>query len=340
MVISGDICLEDVACPLNCPGEDEFVLTGCDMLHGSPGEFSVLKCRSCGLMRTSPRPTSDTIVSYYPPDYGPYVGTRIEQQSSSWFSGIKNLVRPLAMRVFDSKTEALPPMRPGRLLEIGCASGSFLHKMAGRGWQVEGVEFSKQPAEAAGRLGYKVYAGQMETAPEPVNPVDLIVGWMVLEHLMDPVGSLKKMNEWASPDAWLVLSVPNAGSIEFEIFKDKWYALQLPTHCYHFTPESLTKVLRLGGWELENIHHQRSVTNLLVSLAYVMESKGWKRLGKRLRDFAFAGGICFYLLFPVAWVLAVFGQTGRMTVWARKRVDTSGPSLHTGSGSSGGKIEE
>ena len=71
-----------------------------------------------------------------------------------------------------------------------------------------------------------------------------------------------------------------------------------------------------------------------------MESKCWKRLGKRLRDFAFRGGVCFYLLFPVAWVLAVFGQTGRMTVWARKSVDMAGTSRQIGSGSSCGKIEE
>ena len=80
--------------------------------------------------------------------------------------------------------------------------------MAAQGWHVEGIEFSEKAAQAASRLGYKVHTGSLESAPAPAHPIDLIVGWMVLEHLHDPIGCLKKLNEWASQDAWLVLSVP------------------------------------------------------------------------------------------------------------------------------------
>src|SRR3546814_19345766 len=61
-------------------------------------------------------------------------------------------------------------------------------------------------------------------------PVDLIVGWMVLEHLHQPLAVLRKLRRWIQPDGWLVLSVPDAGSLEFRVFGDRWYALQLPTH--------------------------------------------------------------------------------------------------------------
>ena len=48
--------IENVSCPLGCIKGDEIVLTGRDRLHDLPGEFTVVKCRSCGLMRTNPRP--------------------------------------------------------------------------------------------------------------------------------------------------------------------------------------------------------------------------------------------------------------------------------------------
>lgn len=310
--------LENVSCPLNCPENDEIVLRGHDRLHSLPGEFTVVKCRTCELMRTNPRPTTESIGFYYPDDYGPYLGTRVEQPQPNRFSGIKKFLRPLVKRVFNTKTDALPSLSPGRLLEVGCASGSFLHRMAVDGWQVEGIEFSEKAAQAASQLGYQVHAGSLENAPVPAQPFDLIVGWMVLEHLHDPIGCLKKLHEWANPAAWLVLSVPNVNTLEFQLFKDKWYALQLPAHLYHFTPQTLAKVLEAGGWSLEKIHHQRTVTNLIISTAYVVESKGWTRLGKWFRDLAGRGGKWFYILFPIAWVLSVFGQTGRMTVWARK----------------------
>jgi len=312
-----EVVVEDVTCPLGCGESDEIVLTGCDLLHDLPGEFIVVKCRACGLMRTNPRPTSNTIGFYYPDNYGPYLGTQVPQAKSKRTSGIKTLLKPLMNRVFSFNTQRLPSLAPGRLLELGCASGSYLHQMAGQGWQVRGIEFSEKAAQAAAQLGYHVHAGQLETAPNPDQLFDLIVGWMVLEHLHDPLGCLKKLRQWAKPGAWLVLSVPNAGSLEFRLFKEKWYALQLPTHLHHFTPATIEEILAVSGWKLEKIHHQRVLSNLVASTGYVLRDKGFARLGRTLIDFPERGGWMVYALYPLAWLLSVFGQTGRMTVWAR-----------------------
>jgi 2-polyprenyl-3-methyl-5-hydroxy-6-metoxy-1,4-benzoquinol methylase len=329
--IPKSVSMEDSPCPLGCSGDDEIVLIGRDRLHHLPGEFTVVKCRSCGLIRTSPRPAADSIGFYYPEDYGPYIGTRIEEPQFSRFSGIKNLLRPAVQRLFNTKSEELPSMYPTQLLEIGCASGSFLHKMVGAGWQVEGIEFSEAAAAAARQLGFRVHTGSLENAPAPENPPDLIVGWMVLEHLHNPIESLTKLHGWANPGAWLVLSVPNAKSWEFRIFKENWYALQLPNHLYHFTPDTLAKVLKSTGWSLRKVHHQRSVANLMMSTTYVLESKGWARSAKWLRDIAGRGGVWFYILFPFGWFLSVFGQTGRMTVWAKRNVESPRQSTHQSS---------
>lgn len=317
-LVPSNVDLEDADCPLGCARNDEFIITGHDRLHSVPGEFSVVRCRTCGLMRTNPRPTADTMGVYYPDNYGPYIGTRVEQAPNNRLESIKNLFRPLINKIFDAKTDALPELPTGRLLEVGCASGSFLHRMATDGWNVEGVEFSTAAAAAARDLGYKVHTGSLEGAPGPAMPVDLVVGWMVMEHLHDPIACLKKLSEWSKPNAWLVISVPNAESFEFKVFKERWYGLQLPTHLYHFTPASLASVLKAGGWTLQEIKHQRSVTNLFVSMAYYLEDRGWHRLGAYARSFAWSGGICFYIRFPFAWFLSAFGQTGRMTVWARR----------------------
>ncbi|HUW29073.1 MAG TPA: class I SAM-dependent methyltransferase [Sulfuriferula sp.] len=311
----GSIQLEDVSCPLGCPKSDEIVLTGRDLLHDLPGEFNVVKCRNCGLMRTNPRPTPDTISFYYPDDYGPYLGTRIRQAKST--SNIKKLFKSLVKRVFNFNTERLPSLAQGRVLEVGCASGAFLHRMASQGWQVQGIEFSEKAAHAAAQLGYHVHAGPLETAPPPDESFDLIVGWMVLEHLHDPIAGLQKLREWAKPGAWLVLSVPNAKSLEFRLFKEKWYALQVPTHLHHFTPETIRRVLQAGGWTLEKVHHQRVLSNLIASTGYVLRDKGYTKLGQKFIAFPERGDKWSYALYPLAWLFSVFGQTGRMTVWAR-----------------------
>jgi 2-polyprenyl-3-methyl-5-hydroxy-6-metoxy-1,4-benzoquinol methylase len=203
------------------------------------------------------------------------------------------------------------------MLEVGCASGAFMHKMACQGWQVEGIEYSEQAAKAVAQLGYLVHAGPLETAPSPKEPFELIVGWMVLEHLHDPIGGLRKLREWSKHGAWLVLSVPNAASLEFRLFKENLYALHLPNHLYHFTPETLGRVLQAGGWTIEKVHHQRVLSNLIASVGYVLRNKGYVKLGNKLIAFPQKGGRWSYVLYPLGWLLSVFGQTGRMTVWAR-----------------------
>ena len=52
-----------------------------------------------------------------------------------------------------------------------------------QGWEVEGIEFPETASEVASSLGYKVHRGPLETAPEPEQKYDLVVAWMVLEHL-------------------------------------------------------------------------------------------------------------------------------------------------------------
>lgn len=310
--------LEDVSCPLDCPESDEIVLTGQDMLRDLPGEFNIVKCRNCGLMRTNPRPTPDAIGFYYPEDYGPYVGTRVQHASQQSASLINKLLRLIAKQVFNFNTNTLPTMlMPGRMLEVGCASGAFLHQMAGLGWQVQGIEFSEKAAQAAAQLGYHVHAGALETAPQPDEPFDLIVGWMVLEHLHDPIKGLQKLREWAKPNAWLVLSVPNAGAESFRFFKSNWHDLHLPNHLYHFTPTALEKMLSASGWKLEKVHHQRVLGSLIASTGYILRDKGFTKLGNKLISFPEKAGRWNQVLYPLAWLLSVFGQTGRMTVWAR-----------------------
>ena len=233
------ITLESAPCSLGCMEDDEYIFSGKDLLHNVCGTYKVVRCRTCGLMRTNPRPTPESIGLYYPENYSPYLETLVSLNKKDQSSRIKQLLKPAVNWIFNSHGMVLPLLKPGRMLEIGCASGSFLHHMDKKGWEVQGVEFSEMAAKEAMKLGFAVHQGALENAPQPKETFDLIVGWMVLEHLHDPVASLKKLKVWAKPGAWMVLSVPNAGSIEFELFKGMGFALQLPTHLYHFKPKTL-----------------------------------------------------------------------------------------------------
>lgn len=262
-------------------------------------------------MRTNPRPTPDAMPFYYPDTYGPHQLDLLKRATHvPWWKRLIAALVPLQL-------ECLPHQRPGRLLEIGCGTGAFMKHMAERGWEVEGLEASPRAAQLARSLGFQVTTSTVEKARDPLRPYDLVLGWMVLEHLHDPVGALRKLARWTVPGGWLVLSVPDAAAMEFTTFKHAWYALQLPTHLFHFTPSSLRNVLAVGGWRTERVIHQRVVGNLFASLGYELQDRGWGGgLARFLVQFP-DNGPMQYVLFPLGFLLGLVGQTGRMIVWAK-----------------------
>lgn len=316
--MSAPVELERVPCPLGCRGDDEVILTGRDRLHDLPGEFRVVRCRGCGLLRTNPRPTLATIDFYYPPDYQPYLTTRVRAGSPSPTQPDgRGWVKRLARRILRPINHELPACRPGRLLEIGCGSGAFLELMARQGWEVEGIEPSPDAGGAAQALGYPVHVGPLETAPDPARPYDLIVGWMVLEHLHAPVAALEKLARWSSAGTWLVASVPDAGAWELKIFRDAWYALHLPGHLFHYTPRTLSRVLGRAGWRLERVFWHDNPNNLLLSARYRCLERGWTAAARMLRDIADDRRFARARL-VLGKLLGATRSSGRMTVWARR----------------------
>jgi 2-polyprenyl-3-methyl-5-hydroxy-6-metoxy-1,4-benzoquinol methylase len=314
--------LESRPCPLGCPPNDALVLTGRDRLQGLPGEFRIVRCRTCGLMRTNPRPTRQSIGTYYPESYGPYQGTRVDPSARTSAPAWRQSLRKWIRRLVKLHVDSVPELKPGRMLEIGCASGVFLHRMAADGWQVEGIEFSESAAASARALGYRVHAGALETAPDPQQPYDLVAGWMVMEHLHEPVRALRKLQTWTRPNAWLAFSVPNAACFQLRLFGNRWYPLHLPNHLYHYTLKTLPRVLDLGGWELREIIYQRDTADLFASVGNTMKDHHWfPRLADRLALFPETQGKIYLALYPVSWLLSAAHESSRLTVWAQRKDD-------------------
>jgi SAM-dependent methyltransferase len=304
--------LEDRPCPLGCAPNDISVLKGQDLIHGIPGRYHVVRCACCDLMRTNPRPTSETIGAYYPTNYGPYVSTPVFQTTrpSGWKHQLKKLIG------FENKR--IPDIAPGRLLEIGCASGSYLAEMRSLEWKVEGIEFSDSVAQDARAKGIEVQSATVEDAVDPKQCVDVVAAWMVLEHLHEPIKALKRIHTWIKPEGYLVGSVPDASCVLGRLFGNARYELQLPTHLYHFTPKTLEDVLCSAGWELDRIYWQKNCNNLLWSLEYVAVARGWKKFASAVGWFR-TSNQAGKLRLVLGWILGITKQSGRIEFWARPK---------------------
>ncbi len=337
---------ESTACPLCGDARSRPIFVSGDLLYGCPGEFTLARCDGCGHVFLNPRPTRACIGQFYPSDYGPFRGTASEFQSptgvesrarrSTFDPRSWRWLRRLVLWWIESHAAPIPKLEISNLksqiskraLELGCAHGAFLDQLRQRGWECVGVEPAGDVAGRARAKGLDVRVGSLEevvTADQATfasASFDAVFAWMVIEHLHDPVATLRLARKLLKPGGWLLFSVPNFGCWERRVFGRFWYALQLPTHLQQFAPATVRRLLESSGYELVELIHQRNVNNLVGSAGLWLRAKFPRcSLGERLirwTDNPSALGLC--CLAPLAKSLAAIRQCGRLTVVARRSV--------------------
>lgn len=288
-----------------------------DRLHHLPGEFRVVRCVACDLTQTSPRPSGAALAAYYPGDYGPHRQSSDEPGSHEAGPARRSRLRRWLKQRFGSRRIWwTPDLLPGaRVLELGSGAGHFVRHALARGWEVHAVEPAWQPAARLARdPRVHVHREPAEAIAVPSGSFDAVFAWMVVEHLENPLAVLRKIAEALRPGGYFVFSVPNAGSWEFSLFGSRWYALQVPTHLWHFSPRTLRRLLVECGFSVERIFHQKVLKNITGSLAYLGEDlPRFAPLAQRLARMLTPAWVSF----GVGAVLAAVRQGGRLTVVAR-----------------------
>lgn len=87
-----------------------------DRYHVTSIDWPVVQCRRCKLAYLCPRPSPGAISKCSPSRF--YVG------------------RDWAQRRYERQWRYLAGLRPGRLLDVGCANGDWMRSVAGHGWEV------------------------------------------------------------------------------------------------------------------------------------------------------------------------------------------------------------
>lgn len=311
--------MERVPCAICGSSDSVIVVTTRSFVHPVEGKelFSVCRCTQCGLLYTNPRPTESEIAAYYQ-NYSLHSPANREVISQGHES--KKCVKPKWLRsLADNRGTVLPNLPPGSMvLEIGCATGTFMKSLEGRGWILKGVEPSQTAAEYARRsLNLDVITGTVESAAFPSNSFDLVYGWHVVEHLAYPVRTLSEVQRILKPGGFLCLSMPNAGAWERKVFGRYWAGYELPFHYYHYTPTTITMLLEKVGFSVVALYHQRNIAYLFQSVgAFLEEHSMSKSLAKYFLTSAYQGMLSL-LTYPIAVGLAAIGQGGRITVVAK-----------------------
>lgn len=224
-----------------------------DLLQEVDAEWNLCRCRGCGFVFDSPRPSLKELVDFYS-QVGKY-DTWLQQSGEReqlWKRRLKKL---------------LPHHTPGNLLDVGTGIGQFLHIARPFFSDVYGTEVSRSAVRVAQeKYALDIFHGTVEELDLADNSFDNITLFHVLEHVPDPSALVHRCSSLLKDKGTLFIAVPNdvlawtsllkkfgkhMGLAPFAKFSPVLGISKAGTsreiHLSHFTPSVLRQLLHAHG---------------------------------------------------------------------------------------------
>jgi len=237
---------------------------------GAAQASRIVRCNRCGLMYANPRAKE--------PDHVQIQTWDPEMVSLSWHS---QRLEKEKLQVRDyAKTRALLnrafPER-GKLLEIGSGFGYLLAEFKKDGWDVFGVEPDRFACRyAKERLEVDCTSDLVENARIPDESYDVIVMNHVIEHLDDPMATLREINRVLKPSGYLVLETPRYDTLMFRLLGRRERSINCIGHIYFFTTQTLKNLYEAAGFrtlQVDYVGRSLTVDRLFWNVGVISKSK-------------------------------------------------------------------
>ena len=201
-----------------------------------------VECRECGLVWIEPLPSREEVeqryrTAYSAGEYAAFAGAR----------ETRDLIAAHRLAVVRER------LRPGRWLDVGCATGSFVRAAAAAGNVAEGLDASREAVEQARASGLVAHHGRVEDFV-PTQPYDAVTAFDVLEHSIDPRAFLARLHGWLRPGGSLVLTLPDVSSVYPRLLMRRhWFYYWPDEHLFYFDPKTVTRLLTEEGFEVRRL---------------------------------------------------------------------------------------
>lgn len=204
-------------------------------------EMNLVKCRKCGLIYANPRIHESELLrrytsSFFFDEYLP----AFEATSKRYDLTIIRIHFFLFLQLITKY------YKPGKkLLDIGCGAGFLLKAAEEIGWEAEGVEISPIASDYAQNIvKVKVLEGKLEDLRLPAENFDLVVLVETVEHLMNPLETLKEINRILKKQGILIICTPDYKSLSRFFLGKNWAVLSPEEHFSVFTQKTLSRILQ------------------------------------------------------------------------------------------------
>ena len=213
--------------------------------------YTIERCRDCDFVHAAPRPAPEDLERFYTSGY-----FRRNEETGLGYADYRSMAELNARRMWHDLRSYMPSHETGsrRLLDVGCATGGFMSEAQADGWNCTGVELSEYAVSVArNEFHLNVMQGDIFLDALQGNLFSLITMWHVLEHVIDPVRTLKRAYSLLEPGGMLFVELPNWGSLGRRIRGKHWGQLKPPEHINYFTPETLSRAALETGFRVSRI---------------------------------------------------------------------------------------
>ena len=274
--------------------------------------FSAMRCKSCGLVYLNPRPSITEFEKIYPPSY------HAIDFSKKNFGFVYSVRSRLEAGRFLRRCRHLP--EDARILDVGCGDGfhlNLLRKFGRKGWKLEGVDIDKRAVAAATRSGLQVHLGTIEDIDLPCESYDLVFMIQTIEHIEKPGEVLLAIKKLLRKGGQLIIVTDNTDSIDFKLFKSSyWGGYHFPRHWNLFNGNSLTKLAKKTGFEIQDLTTIISPVNWVYSIHNVLVDQ--KKSNWLINRFTLKSPVSLTIFTALDFVLQKFKKGALLQATLRK----------------------
>jgi SAM-dependent methyltransferase len=292
-------------CTVCSSSQSEALFCAKDYEYGVPGTWQIVRCNACGLLAQDPLPAQSEIGSFYPPSYSAYNSNTI----IGWLSRM--------VYVLDARRISRLLSRDSSILDVGCGNGAALLAMRDLGFtRLAGLEIDATAAQHARESDLDVRCGELLDAECADESFDLIRMGHVIEHVLDPMATLRRAYRLLKPGGILMGETPNTDCLDWRIFKQYWGPLHLPRHIFVFNDRNLRQALEQSGFVDAQMSYGLRTVGWSAGVQNLLADRAGLRIPPSGRVPWYSALIALFLPFTVTQ--AVFGKTATVAFRARK----------------------
>jgi 2-polyprenyl-3-methyl-5-hydroxy-6-metoxy-1,4-benzoquinol methylase len=205
----------------------------------------IIQCCACGLWRTCPCLPAEKLEEYYRANYySPEIERR--QRYEEWRDKHLDVWRTNAALV-DYEARRRGYAQPLALLDLGCGHGFFLEECVKLGLAARGLEPNPDAAAyAREKLRMDVRPLRLDELPAD-ECYDVITLWSVLEHVPDPLRTMRQVCAHLRPGGMAWVMTPNTNAWLRHLKGAAYFNFLNKTHLTHFNRRNLRGLLTQAG---------------------------------------------------------------------------------------------